>query len=455
MTDFWAEDYYSLNSLPIEQEAMPKSRSFITILGLDNSYSEFKSTILALSDLLALYYNAVMKKVAFDTIGCRLNQYETEKMAAKLTDCGFMRVEADDKADLYVINTCTVTGRADASCRRSISRANRLNENAKIIVVGCMVTANEKDEAYIDGADLVISNREKGNIVRLITSKFPDLFAEASISTQDMYDDSADNVILSDFHQHNRAWVKIGDGCNQKCSYCIVPLVRGQLVNRPIDKILSEINNLANHGYHEVVLTAVHIGQYSHGNLSSLSELIKLILSESNISRLRLSSIEPQEVNRVLLKTMSDAGARVCRHLHIPLQSGSDRILKLMKRPYTAKNYLETAQMAKDMIYNVVIGADVIVGFPGETEDDFKQTADIVKADAIDYLHVFSYSSRRGTEACHLEGAMSAFNHKEVEIRSFARYPLSIMRRRFGGKLAPWRWQFRNIRRLAEIITGA
>ena len=355
-----------------------------------------------LSDSTAAYYNTGMKKVAFDTIGCRLNQYETERMASRLVSCGFRRVAFDEPADLYVINTCTVTGRADASCRRSISRAGRHNGNPRIVLVGCMVTSDGEAAANQYGVDLIISNSEKENIVSLITSKFSDLFVEEQSHYDNVGDDARTGPLLTEFYQHNRAWVKIGDGCNQNCSYCIVPSVRGRLINRPPDEILSEINNLIANGYREVVLTAVHIGQYNHGNLKSLAGLLKFILSVSDISRLRLSSIEPQEVNPELLDTMAEAGSRVCRHLHIPLQSGSDKILKMMKRPYNSEKYLEIAQKARKAVDNIIIGADVIVGFPGETEDDFIQTMSVVKSGLIDYLHVFSYSNRKGTEASSL-----------------------------------------------------
>jgi len=339
-----------------------------------------------------------MRKVAFDTVGCRLNQYETEAMAAKLTACGFRRVNFDDSADLYIINTCTVTGRADASCRKSISQAGR-NGASRVVVVGCMVSSDTKSGPPLKGVDLVVPNADKENIVDRLKLAFPDLFDNELNIEKALNDPGASDARLSNFYGHNRAWVKIGDGCNQNCSYCIVPKVRGRLINRSSEEIISEIRNLVANGYHEVVLTAVHVGQYKDSRQKSLGELLRAILSETKISRLRISSIEPQEVTTELLETMASAGDRVCRHLHIPLQSGSDKLLNDMHRPYTAEKYRTILHNARKAVDGITMGADVIVGFPGETDNDFQQTLDLTRSSNIDYLHVFSYSKREGTEA--------------------------------------------------------
>jgi threonylcarbamoyladenosine tRNA methylthiotransferase MtaB len=337
-----------------------------------------------------------MKKVALETIGCRLNQYETERMAARLAACGLERVPFEDAADLYIINTCTVTGRADASCRRAISKASKRHDQARIVVVGCYVTAEREVVANLNGVDLVIDNEEKEEISGILRKNFPELFENIA--------EPVPASLLSDFHRHNRAWVKVGDGCNQNCSFCIVPIVRGRLVNRPPEEIIAEIKQLVSHGYQEIVLTGVHLGQYRYDRIDSPAELIRYILAETPLARLRLSSIEPQEVSSELIAAMVDGEYRVCRHLHIPLQSGSDTVLKKMRRPYDIQSYLEKLHLARGAIGRIVIGADVIVGFPGETEDDFQQTIEVVQSGLIDYLHVFSYSDRSGTVAATLPG---------------------------------------------------
>ncbi len=335
-----------------------------------------------------------MKKVAFETVGCRLNQYETEKIATELSDYGFQRVAFDQSADLYIINTCTVTGRADATCRNIISRAARVEGNPPVVVIGCYVDSDPDTLSILNGVDLIIGNNNKSKVASILKDRFPTLFGDREVIPPIKK--------ISEFYQHNRAWIKIGDGCNQRCAYCVIPLVRGELTNRPDDEIIDEINTLSEAGYHEVVLTGIHIGQYKYENIDSPAELVRNLLKKTSISRLRLSSIEPQEVDTDLIEVMAEGGKRICRHLHIPLQSGSDRILKMMRRPYNADRYLEIIGGVKEGIDNVVIGADIIVGFPGETGEDFQQSVKIANSGLLDYLHVFSYSDRPGTASINM-----------------------------------------------------
>ncbi len=332
-----------------------------------------------------------MKRFALETIGCRLNQYETEKIGARLDRLGFVRVPFSQPADLYIINTCTVTGRADASSRNIISRASRRNNKAVIVVIGCYVDSEPDKLASLNGVDLVLGNNDKARAVEIINRRFPELFGEGVVINGDKP--------LSKFHQHNRAWIKIGDGCNQHCAYCIIPHVRGRLTNRPATEIIDEIRLLSANGYHEVVLTGVHIGRYKDSGPKSLAELLNKILEQTDISRIRLSSIESQEITAELLNVMARNISRICRHFHIPLQSGSDRILKLMHRPYDSRRYLEIVEDINNKISGAVIGADIIVGFPGETEGDFQDSREVADCGFLDYLHVFSYSDRPGTEA--------------------------------------------------------
>ncbi len=335
-----------------------------------------------------------MKKVAFETVGCRLNQYETEKIAAELSEYGFQRVTFNQPADIYIINTCTVTGRADATCRNIISRAARIDGNPPVVVIGCYVDSDPDTLGTLSGVDLIIGNNNKSKVASILKDRFPTLFEN--------HETVPAVKKISEFYQHNRAWIKIGDGCNQRCAYCVIPLVRGELTNRPADEIIDEINALSEAGYHEVVLTGIHIGQYKYGDIDSPAELVRNLLDKTSISRLRLSSIEPQEVDTKLIEVMANGGKRVCRHLHIPLQSGSDRILKMMRRPYTSDKYMEIIGKVKEGLDNVVIGADIIVGFPGETGEDFQQSVKIANSGLLDYLHVFSYSDRPGTASINM-----------------------------------------------------
>lgn len=347
--------------------------------------------------------NQNLKTIALQTLGCRLNQYETEKMAAELYPFGFRRAEPGEKADLYIINTCTVTHRADSDCRQMVKKAARENPNGKVVVAGCYVDNDPELIGAIRGVDVLIKNQEKDRIAAILPQQLPGLF--------DREPDSSCSTNITDFYGHNRAWLKVSDGCNQWCSFCIIPTVRGRLRNRPVNDILGEINSLVANGYNEVVLTGVHMGHYKNRvtepEAKNLAALCRMILDRTNIRRIRLSSIEPQTVREELVQVYAESNGRICRHMHIPLQSGSSRILKLMLRPYDQNTYIRRVAAAKEAQPNTVVGADVIVGFPGETDADFNQTRRLAESGLIDYLHVFSYSDRPGTPASEMTDKVS------------------------------------------------
>lgn len=348
-----------------------------------------------------------MATVALETIGCRLNRYETERLASELTALGLRRVAAHDCADLYILNTCTVTAAADADCRKLIGRAIRTNRDAVIVVAGCYAVAQRDRLSQLAGVGLVIGNDEKPRLAAILKDRFPHLF----VAPGSVVDAGEDGVVRPECHNFdddlspdalslNRPLVKIGDGCNQRCAYCIVPDVRGPLMSIPADAITGEINRLVDEGYDEAILTAVHIGRYDDSGLD-LAGLVQKILDTTAIRRLRLSSLEPNELDGSLLDLVAHH-PRVCRFLHLPLQSGSDRILRLMRRPYTKAEYLAVAEKVKRADPDVTIGCDLIVGFPGETEGDFEASLAIMNSGLIDYGHIFSYSDRPGTVAAQL-----------------------------------------------------
>lgn len=338
------------------------------------------------------------RKLSIQTVGCRLNQYESERIAAQLAPYGFERANESESADLYIINTCTVTHKADADCRSLIRRASRHNPNSRIVVTGCYVDNDPSRVEGMEGVDLIVRNADKDAIATILPSRLPDLFEREP--------DKNCSVGIDDFHNHNRAWVKVSDGCNQWCSFCIIPMVRGRLRNRPALEIVDEINQLVANGYNEVVLTGVHLGHYKNRKtepqVRNLAELCRMILAETDLHRLRISSIEPQTVRDEMLGVFADSKGRICRHFHLPLQSGSSRILKEMRRPYDQRTYIKRAEEIKAAVPNTIIGADVIVGFPGETDEDFEITRKLCQTGLIDYLHVFSYSDRRDTYASQL-----------------------------------------------------
>jgi threonylcarbamoyladenosine tRNA methylthiotransferase MtaB len=335
------------------------------------------------------------KTIALQTLGCRLNQYETEKMAAELYPFGFRRAEPGEKADLTIINTCTVTHRADSDCRQMVKKAARENPDGKVVVAGCYVDNAPELIGGIAGVDVLIRNQEKEKIATILPSQLPMLF--------DREPDKSCSTNITDFYGHNRAWLKVSDGCNQWCSFCIIPTVRGRLRNRPVNDIIGEVNSLVTSGYNEIVLTGVHLGHYKNRQTEpqakNLAALCRMILDRTEVKRIRLSSIEPQTVREDLVEVYRESAGRICRHMHIPLQSGSSRILKLMQRPYDQTVYIKRVTAVKEAQPNTIVGADVIVGFPGETDADFAQTRRLAESDLIDYLHVFSYSDRPGTIA--------------------------------------------------------
>lgn len=357
------------------------------------------------------------KTVSCQTIGCRLNQYETEKMAADLVPFGFRRVDIGEKADLYIINTCTVTHKADADCRSTIRRVVAANPSARIVVAGCYVDADPERVAGMEGVDVIIRNAEKSAVATILPSRFPELF-----TSEPDRNCSAD---ISSFHDHSRAWVKVSDGCNQWCTYCIIPTVRGRLRNRPAGDIISEIRSLAAAGYTEAVLTGVNLGHYKNRTdepqVTNLAHLCRMILEETSIGRLRLSSIEPQTFRDELIDLFHAHPDRICRYAHLPLQSGSSRILRLMQRPYDQPTYLRKLASIKESVDNVVTGADVIVGFPGETPADFDETCKVVESGLLDYLHVFSYSDRSGTPASQMKEKIDPMVVKERNAHQIGR----------------------------------
>jgi threonylcarbamoyladenosine tRNA methylthiotransferase MtaB len=361
-------------------------------------------------------------KVALFTVGCKLNQYETQAIAEELEECGFQRVDFSLPAEIYVINTCTVTQESDYSSRQAIYRAKRRSPQAKIIVTGCYAQMEKEFLEKLPGVSLVVKQNQKGSLANLIAS----LFGDHTIKHKEgKKDNEFFGFKVSEYAKHTRALVKIQDGCNKGCSYCVVPLARGKEKNREVDAILSEINCLVRNGYKEVVLTGVHIGRYnsvigrsaSGGkddlNLVSLSDKI---LNQTKVERLRFTSIDPKEFSDELIDLISRS-KRVAKHLHISLQSGDDQILSLMKRDYTTEEYTKLLEKIKNAIPEVMIGADVIVGFPGETDKQFENTCQFILSSPLSYLHVFSYSERKGTLASQIPDKVPPQTiHKRSEI---------------------------------------
>jgi threonylcarbamoyladenosine tRNA methylthiotransferase MtaB len=341
-----------------------------------------------------------VKSVAFVTVGCKLNQFETEQMREVADGAGYVSTAATGKADIYVINTCTVTSKSDYRSRQAVRRALRLNPAATVIVTGCYAQLGAQQLAEIDGVDVIAGNAEKGQIRRYLgMSKQPEPVIEITESSRATRLSSTQR--LHAFGNYTRAFVKIQDGCDNRCTYCAVPLARGRSRSKPVADITAEIALLAERGYREIVLTGVHLGSYGR-DLSpptSLAKLLEAIPPTGGLERVRLSSVEPTDFTEELIDMMAGPRAGICPHVHVPLQSGDDHILKSMGRHYSAGFYADVIGRIADRVPCCGIGADVMVGFPGEDDRAFRNTYDLIATLPLTYLHVFAFSGRYHTPA--------------------------------------------------------
>ncbi|MBN1871207.1 MAG: tRNA (N(6)-L-threonylcarbamoyladenosine(37)-C(2))-methylthiotransferase MtaB [Candidatus Omnitrophica bacterium] len=335
-----------------------------------------------------------MKKFSFYTLGCKVNQYETQAMREAFIRAGYIEANPLDRADLYIINTCTVTAKADKECRRLIRKVNRCNPAAKVIVTGCYAESDEDVLGRMQGVYKVIKNNAKDSIVDIIESR------------KDMTDSKVIGytpLSVSGFKDHSKAFVKIQDGCDNFCSYCKIPFVRGKPRSRDIDSTLKEVRQLVSSGYKEIVLSGICLGVWGKElrGPRELPDIIEKIVDIDGDFRLRLSSIEPANLNERLIDLVQSEH-KLCKHFHIPLQSGDDRILSAMNRPYTSKGYLGLIDLVRDKIEGVSITTDVLVGFPGESDSCFQNTCDLLEAIQPLRIHIFPYSRRPGTMAAEM-----------------------------------------------------
>lgn len=335
-------------------------------------------------------------KAAIHTLGCKVNIYESEYITNILKENGYQIVDFDSKADIYIINTCTVTNTSDKKSEKMIKRARKQNKDAIIIAMGC--------HAQIKGdnidADIIIGNKDKSKIISLIEeyqenkNKIKRIYNLDNISFEDMY--------ISSFNNHTRAFVKIQDGCDAFCSYCIIPYARGPIRSKDPKTVIKEITSLVENGYKEIILTGIHTGKYGKDINYTFEQLLKDIIKIKNLYRIRISSIEINELTDPILDLIKD-NKIIAKHLHIPLQSGSDKILKLMDRKYDLKFYKDRIEKIRKMIKDVSITTDLIVGFPNEDEKDMEDTLKFIKEIKFTKIHTFPYSKREGTKAASME----------------------------------------------------
>ena len=344
------------------------------------------------------------KRVAITTLGCKTNQFESAGMGESLQQQGYQTVPFTEEADVYIINTCTVTAKSDAESRKLIRRAARLNPAAQVVVTGCYAQLAADELSRLPNVRLVIGNSEKRDIARLLAAA-----AEgegASVAVSDISAEStAEPLPLESFAEHTRAFLQIQNGCNAFCAYCIVPYARGRSRSVPFDEVLAGVERFAAAGFREVVLTGIHLGAYGKDLpiQTDLTALLTEIDASGVVNRLRIGSVEPDEVTAALVDVMV-SGRHICPHLHLPLQSGSDRVLADMGRGYRSGEIRTLVDRLVKAMPDIAIGFDVIAGFPGESAADHGATCALLQELPIAYLHVFPYSSRPGTRAATMPG---------------------------------------------------
>ena len=340
-------------------------------------------------------------KVALTTLGCKLNYSETSTISRQFKNAGYEIVNFDQFSDIYIINTCSVTENADKQFKSYVSKVLKINSNAFIVAIGCYAQLKPKELADVNGVDLVLGSKEKFNILEYLTDikkNNTGIVHSCEISETDFYKSS---FSIGD---RTRSFLKVQDGCDYKCTYCTIPLARGVSRSDKLDNILTSAKKISDSGVKEIVLTGVNIGDYGKGEFGNKNhentflDLISALDKVDGISRIRISSIEPNLLSNEIIDFVSNS-KKFVPHFHIPMQSGSDTILKLMKRRYLSKLYKDRISHIKKIIPNACIGADVIVGFPGETDKEFLETYDFISRLDLSYLHVFTYSERNNTEA--------------------------------------------------------
>lgn len=340
-----------------------------------------------------------MKKAALHNLGCKVNAYETEAMQHLLEEAGYEIVPFTQKADVYVINTCSVTNMADRKSRQMLHKAKKNNPDSIVVAAGCYVQTSEKEVLNDLSVDIVIGNDRKHDLVRLLEEYSLD-------SVNDTVDDINDGkhdfeeLFIDQTKEHTRAFIKVQDGCNQFCSYCIIPYARGRVRSRRFENVIAEVERLAANGFKEVVLTGIHLSSYGvdFEEVTGLLELIQAVNAVKGIERIRLGSLEPKIVTEHFASELSKLD-KICPHFHLSLQSGCDATLKRMNRKYTTKEYERGCELLRKYFVHPAITTDVIVGFPGETEEEFEQTKAYLEHIHFYEMHIFKYSKRKGTRA--------------------------------------------------------
>jgi threonylcarbamoyladenosine tRNA methylthiotransferase MtaB len=359
-----------------------------------------------------------VKSISVVTLGCKVNQYDTAAILNRLPKSKYVRVPFPEKADIYVIDTCTVTHKADAEARHYIHRARRANPDGIVVVTGCYAQVSADEIKNMTDADYVIGNSHKfSELLRVIREG--ETQSEPKLYISDIFREKKkgfETPGIDFFPGRTRAFLKVQDGCNYSCTFCIIPRARGRSRSLPVDEILRRMESLARAGYKEIVLTGVHIASYGRDIGTSFFELIKSIERESIVRRVRLTSLDPADTEPGLIEFIAGAET-ICPQFHVALQSGDAGVLKRMRRRYAPDRFLAITSLIRETMPDAAIGSDIMVGFPGETEEEFRSTCDIASESALTYFHVFSYSKRRSTPAASMPGQVPPAIIKERSAR--------------------------------------
>ena len=339
----------------------------------------------------------IRKTAALHNLGCKVNAYETEAMQQMLEEAGYEIVDFNEKADIYVVNTCSVTNMADRKSRQMLHRAKKKNPNSIVIAAGCYAQTKTNEARLDESVDILIGNNQKQNLIEAVYAYEKNKKqTESIVNINDKQ--PYETLSVNRTAEHTRAFIKVQDGCNQFCSYCIIPYARGRVRSRSFEEVLSEAGKLAENGYQELVLSGIHLSSYGIDRGENLLHLIQETANIKGIERIRLSSLEPRIVTEEFVSAISQIG-KICPHFHLSLQSGCDETLQRMNRKYTTAEFLQSCELLRRYFSHPAITTDVIVGFPGETNQEFEKTKEFLRKVHFYEMHVFKYSKREGTKA--------------------------------------------------------
>lgn len=345
-----------------------------------------------------------LRKVAFYTLGCKVNQYDTEAVLEKFKAVDYEVVDFNDYADVYVVNTCTVTHLSDRKCRQMLRKTKKINENSILVAMGCYAQiAADKIKDQVDEIDIIIGTDKRNQIVEVVED-----FAKNRAETINLVSDIMDvnefeEMTISHLGERTRVYIKVQEGCNNYCTYCIIPYTRGKIRSRKEEQVVEEVTRLANLGFKEIILTGIHVLAYGKDlGDTNLIQLLKRVHEVEGIERIRMSSIEPVAITEEFIEALKEL-PKVCHHFHLSLQSGSDRVLKRMNRKYTTADYIKSVEDLRALWPDVAITTDIIVGFPGETDEEFEETIAFVEKVKLSQIHIFPFSPREGTPAAKMK----------------------------------------------------